>query len=124
MKFNFIIYLFFVCGLKTYSFNKVVTIDSVNVTIACLGADDKKISTIKSILQNDSTIKYVAYCSNHSVFLIKFFGTQQGANDLTEKIRKDINMNDKNFFIKEFKFGDIMSFCNSDNYVPDLKKGK
>ncbi len=121
MKSKFILCFLFLCFLKTYSFNKIVISNPLKIIIACETKDDAKINAAKAFLQGDSSVKYISYCSNHAVFLIEIKGDQQSAKDLAEKLRKKINMTDENLYVKEYQFGTIESFCDSDNYRPDLK---
>ena len=124
MRLKITISFFFLCFLKTFSANKPAPPDTLKVIIACVINDDAKTTAIKNMLKADSTVNYIGYCSNYKVFLIECFGDQQGANDFTMKIRKQADLSDANFYIKQYQFGDILSFCDSDNYKRDKKSGK
>jgi hypothetical protein len=96
---------------KVYSLNIYPTSDTTKVIIAFLSEDNDQLLSLKKALKSDPLIEYVAFCSNHSVFVLKYNGDENSVSKKVGLLREKLMFDEKTFFIKQFGFGDIMDFC-------------
>jgi hypothetical protein len=89
--------------------------DSISVILACTTSDQDKINAIKKLILSEPGVKYVDFCTNHSIFLFTMAGVSQDADAFASKIRKQSNASQQDVYIKEYTFGDIRNTCQSDN---------
>jgi hypothetical protein len=89
--------------------------DSVNVILACASNDQDKINAIKKLILAEPGVKYVDFCTNHSIFLFSIQGVPQDADAFADKIRKQSGSSPQVAYIKAYTFGDIRNTCQSDN---------
>jgi len=96
------------CGKNTNPF------DSLGVILA-LGNTDYY-QEVKSVIQTLSGVKYVAYCDNHSVFMLYIDKIAFNNRDLfLEKLLKLCPQASRYLFIKEGVIPEFVPFCEPQN---------
>ena len=116
MKLRFLLFISII-GFLHSKVNAKTTLfasDTTKIIVSCMINDADKMYSVKKSLIGDPKVNIVSFCTNHSVYLINYLGTSGEADVMIYDLRKSNGLDQSSFYIKEYSFGDLQNFCETD----------